>query len=77
MNEMIRRMEAGINIYKKLIKLLSFSTDPMRFIRYNNSKKVNSVMGDDTKLGIIIGCSVASVFIVTFIVIFIWKNPFR
>ncbi|XP_065063806.1 protogenin B-like [Rhopilema esculentum] len=46
-------------------------------INVNQSESSNDLMSSDTKLGIIIGCSIASVFILTFVAVFIWKNPFR
>ena len=55
--------------------ILYFSV-PTHFVATDRPSS-NPFMSHDTKLGIIIGCSVAFLFILTFIGVFIWKNPFR
>ena len=57
--------------------IVIFSTDPTGGDPHDGASSNDDVMAQDTKLGIIVGCSIAIVFIFAFVVIFILKNPFR
>jgi len=52
-------------------------SDPTGGDPHDSASSNDDVMAQDTKLGIIVGCSIAIVFIFAFVVIFILKNPFR